>query len=132
MLCMYPGCTLGVMFTQLFPNHIEKEHGEKFYEGCSLRDQYEVAIDDPRLLDNLDAQGRLLMYRMQKYERDIEALAQHIRHLAQRFDHVNDSKTQEVMASQMSELYRRIANFCRPPRLRCRGCHRSEKYQGGE
>ncbi|RLN93575.1 hypothetical protein BBJ28_00026082 [Nothophytophthora sp. Chile5] len=61
-LCIYPGCTARVMFTQSFAVHFRSAHGGGF--SLTDRNQYERAVDDTRILSD----PRVLQHRLANQE----------------------------------------------------------------
>ncbi|KAE8998793.1 hypothetical protein PR003_g19622 [Phytophthora rubi] len=99
-MCIYPGCTAPVMYTQSWKNHMIKAHlkttGEKNMKHHS--DSYEVAVDSAVLLNTADNAKRMLMFRIGNLEHSLDRLTQ-------RFE----TEIEAVMAPLMSELYERLS-----------------------
>jgi hypothetical protein len=73
-LCIHPGCTASVMFTQSFANHFRSKHGNGQY-SYDDRQNFERAIDDVTLLSNPTQMPRVLQHRMQNQELGLSHIA---------------------------------------------------------
>ncbi|KAE9061038.1 hypothetical protein PF006_g31506, partial [Phytophthora fragariae] len=73
-LCILPGCTAKVMFTQIFANHFRAQHGMDRYTHGD-RDQYERAIYDSELYRDSTQMTRVLQHRLQNQELGLQQVA---------------------------------------------------------
>ncbi|KAE9056720.1 hypothetical protein PF010_g31657, partial [Phytophthora fragariae] len=73
-LCILPGCTAKVMFTQIFANHYRAQHGMDRYTHGD-RDQYERAIYDSELYRDSTQMTRVLQHRLQNQELGLQQVA---------------------------------------------------------
>ncbi|KAE9061412.1 hypothetical protein PF010_g29830 [Phytophthora fragariae] len=125
-LCIYPGCTAPVMYTQSWKNHMIKAHlkttGETYM--THHRNSYEVSVDQAVLLNDADTAKRMLMFRIGNIERSVDRLTE-------RFETEIEAKMETVMAPLMSELYRWLSkrldarSQSPPPRRRT---HNKRRY----
>ncbi|KAE8967763.1 hypothetical protein PR003_g26942 [Phytophthora rubi] len=76
-LCIFPGCTAKVMFTQSFANHFRAQHGMDRYTRGD-RDQYERAIDDSELYRDSTQMTRVLQHRLQNQELGLQQVARNV------------------------------------------------------
>ncbi|KAE8962778.1 hypothetical protein PR001_g29598 [Phytophthora rubi] len=96
-LCIYPGCTAPIMYTQSWKNHMIKAHlkttGDTYMKHH--RNSNEVSVDQAALLNDADTAKRMLMLRIGNIEPSLDRLTE-------RFE----TEIEAVMAPLMSELYR--------------------------